>query len=82
MLNYMIIKRKEILAHMKIEISENSNAVTKKVIGTQVSQELYERLKTESENDFMSISDLLRKIIFLYYREIDKKQNDEKENLN
>lgn len=55
---------------MQIQIQEsdaNTN-VTKKVIGTQVSQELYNQLKAEADNSFMSISDLLRKIIFNYYQ--------------
>lgn len=57
---------------MGIEIKETSGETTsKKVVGTQIPQNLYDRLKAESENDFMSVSDLLRKIIFLYYRDKD-----------
>lgn len=57
---------------MKIEINEISNTLKpKKVIGTQVSQELYDKLKKDSESDFMSISDLLRKIIYSYYKNLD-----------
>lgn len=55
---------------MGIEIKENiTTTVTKKVVGTQISQQLYEQLKNEAESQFMSISDLLRKIIYLYYRD-------------
>ena len=53
---------------MKIDIQESEVMTTKKVVGTQITAELYEKLKIESERDFMSISDLLRKIIILYYR--------------
>lgn len=52
---------------MNIEVKENSVNTTKKVVGTQISQDTYEKLKDEAEKDFMSISDLLRKIIYLYY---------------
>lgn len=55
---------------MQIQIQEsdaNTN-VTKKVIGTQISQDLYNQLKAEADDSFMSISDLLRKIIFNYYQ--------------
>lgn len=40
----------------------------KKVIGTQIPHDLYCKLKDDAENEFMSISDLLRKIIFTYYK--------------
>ena len=55
---------------MQIQIQESdANAnVTKKVIGTQISQDLYNQLKAEADDSFMSISDLLRKIIFNYYQ--------------
>ena len=56
---------------MGIEIKEKSNVTEKKVVGTQISQSMYDRLKAEADSDFMSISDLLRKIIFLYYRDKD-----------
>lgn len=56
---------------MGIEIKEKSNITEKKVVGTQISQSMYDRLKAEADSDFMSISDLLRKIIFLYYRDKD-----------
>lgn len=60
---------------MQIQIreSEANTNITKKVIGTQVSQDLYNQLKAEADDSFMSISDLLRKIIFNYYQ---KKGND------
>lgn len=62
---------------MQIQINETSNtSKTKKVVGTQVSQELYDRLKSNSEAEFMSISDLLRKIIYIYYKNLDKHERN------
>lgn len=58
---------------IQIQESEANVNVPKKVIGTQISQDLYNQLKAEADNSFMSISDLLRKIIFNYYQ---KKGND------
>lgn len=58
---------------MEIKIKEAEKVTAKKVVGTQVSQKLYDQLKDDAENAFMSISDLLRKIIFLYYRDIENK---------
>lgn len=53
---------------MEIKIEEKEAMKIKKVVGTQISQNMYEQLKNEAEEAFMSISDLLRKIIFLYYK--------------
>ena len=55
---------------MDIKISETDTTILKekKVVGTQITQEMYQKLKKESEENFMSISDLLRKIIYLYYK--------------
>ncbi len=53
---------------MDIEIKEVSTVAAKKVVGTQITSDLYDKLKAEAENDFMSISDLLRKIIYMYYK--------------
>ena len=51
---------------MSIEIKETEKETIKKVVGTQISQDLFLQLKDEAEENFMSISDLLRKIIFIY----------------
>ncbi len=59
---------------MAIEIKEIEKEATKKVVGTQVNQELFLKLKEESDENFMSISDLLRKIIFMYYRDKERKE--------
>lgn len=56
---------------MEIKIKEKEATTAKKVVGTQVSQKLYDQLKTEADNAFMSVSDLLRKIIFLYYKNVE-----------
>ena len=52
----------------EIEIKEGSLSTEKKVVGTQVTAEVYGKLKQQADEDFMSISDLLRKIIILYLR--------------
>lgn len=57
---------------MGIDIKEKNNQSAKKVVGTQIPQSLYAQLKDEAEADFMSVSDLLRKIIYLYYRKESK----------
>lgn len=62
---------------MGIEIKETSNSTIKKVVGTQIPLHLYEQLRLDAENEFMSVSDLLRKIIYLYYR--DKNNNCDKQ---
>ena len=59
---------------MAIEIKEIEKEATKKVVGTQVNQELFLKLKEEADENFMSISDLLRKIIFMYYRDKERKE--------
>ncbi len=61
---------------MEIKIQENEKIAEKKVVGTQVSQKLYDQLKGEAESAFMSISDLLRKIIFLYYKNIENEREN------
>lgn len=52
---------------MAIRITEDE-PVKKKVVGTQVSTELYDKLKQEAQDGFMSVSDLLRKLIITYFR--------------
>lgn len=48
--------------------SKNSLNEGKKVIGTQVSLSIYQKVKEDADSNFMSVSDLLRKIIYLYYK--------------
>ena len=62
--------------YMEIKIRETEKQVAKKVVGTQISQTLYDQLKEESEEAFMSISDLLRKIIFLYYKDVQNREEN------
>lgn len=59
---------------MEIKIEEKEAMKIKKVVGTQISQNMYEQLKNEAEEAFMSISDLLRKIIFLYYKNAESRK--------
>lgn len=67
---------------MEMEIKEISNTTAKKVVGTQITCELYDKLKSEAEFEFMSISDLLRKIIYLYYREKNETCNTQEREIN
>ncbi|MCK9470217.1 MAG: hypothetical protein M0Q88_00495 [Bacilli bacterium] len=60
---------------MEIKIQEKEKGKPKKVVGTQVSHMMYDQLKMEADDAFMSISDLLRKIIFLYYKNEKEKEN-------
>ncbi len=53
----------------KIDIKEENIPAEKKVVGMQITTEVYEQLKAIADRDFMSISDLLRKIVILYLRE-------------
>jgi len=61
---------------MEIKIKETEKAVVKKVVGTQISQKMYDRLKDDADEAFMSISDLLRKIIFLYYKDLEARKEN------
>ena len=52
---------------MDIKINENDKIKSPmKVVGTYVSADIYERLKKESEDNFMSVSSLVKKVIYLY----------------
>ena len=53
---------------MSREIKETEKETIKKAVGTQISQDLFFFFFDEAEENFMSISDLLRKIIFIYYK--------------
>lgn len=61
---------------MEIKIKEVEKVLAKKVVGTQVSQKLYDQLKDEADAAFMSISDLLRKIIFIYYKDLENRKEN------
>ena len=61
---------------MEIKIKETEKTVVKKVVGTQISQKMYDRLKDDADEAFMSISDLLRKIIFLYYKDLEARKEN------
>jgi len=54
---------------MDIKINENDKIKSPmKVVGTYVSADIYERLKKESEDNFMSVSSLVKKVIYLYIK--------------
>lgn len=54
---------------MKFKIKEETTKDEMKVIGTYVTSEVYFQLKTEAEENFMSLSSLIKKIIFRYLKE-------------
>ena len=58
---------------MKFKIKEESTKDEMKVIGTYVTSEVYFQLKTEAEENFMSLSSLIKKIIFRYLKENNSK---------
>lgn len=58
---------------MKFKIKEESIKDEMKVIGTYVTSEVYFQLKTEAEENFMSLSSLIKKIIFRYLKENNSK---------
>ena len=53
----------------KIEIEEASVKTEKKIVAVQLPYEIYEFLKREAEDDFISISDVTRRILVRHYRE-------------
>lgn len=52
-----------------IEIEEASVKTEKKIVAVQLPYEIYEFLKREAEEDFISISDVTRRILVRHYRE-------------
>ena len=55
------------MANIKIE--EASVKTEKKIVAVQLPYEIYEFLKKEAEEDFISISDVTRRILVRHYRE-------------
>lgn len=49
----------------------------KKVVGTQVSMETYELLAKEAREGFMSVSDVLRKLIITHFRDAERKEGEQ-----
>lgn len=62
--------------NMDIKIEEEIKTSQKKIIGTQVSLDIYEQLLKEAEENFMSISDILRKIIYTHCRQTTKEKQE------
>lgn len=52
-----------------IKIEEASVKTEKKIVAVQLPYEIYEFLKKEAEEDFISISDVTRRILVRHYRE-------------
>lgn len=52
-----------------IKIEEASVRTEKKIVAVQLPYEIYEFLKKEAEEDFISISDVTRRILVRHYRE-------------
>lgn len=53
---------------MKIKIEEVDSKKDMKVIGTYVNLDIYQQLKAEADNKFMSISSLVKMIIYNYLK--------------
>lgn len=54
----------------KIEIEEKSVKTSeKKIVAVQIPYEVYEMLKREADEDFISVSDVTRRILIRHYRE-------------
>ena len=54
---------------MDIDIRETTQKSCKKVVAVQLPYEVYQSLLTEAENDFISVSDVMRRIIIRHYRD-------------
>ena len=54
---------------MQVEIKENTLKTEKKIVAVQLPYEVYEMLKKEAIEDFVSVSDVTRRIIIKHYRE-------------
>lgn len=53
---------------MIVNIEEKVVQTSKKVVGTQITQEAYNFLLEQAKEDYMSVSDVLRKIIYTYIK--------------
>lgn len=55
---------------MDIEIKEKeTKKVSKKIIGVQVTDEIYDALQKKSEEEWLTISDIVRRLIRDYLKE-------------
>lgn len=52
-----------------IKIEEASVKTEKKIVAVQLPYEIYEFLKREAEEDFISVSDVTRRILVRHYRD-------------
>lgn len=54
---------------MKVSITEkDTKQKDKKVVGTYINTDVYDYLKQLADDEFISVSDILRKIIYSYYK--------------
>ena len=53
----------------KVKIEEVSVKSDKKIVAVQLPYEIYEFLKQEAEEDFISVSDVTRRILVRHYRQ-------------
>ena len=61
---------------MDIEIREDAPRAEKKVVAVQLPYEVYQSLLNEAENDFISVSDVMRRIIIRHYRKGQKQGSE------
>lgn len=60
---------------MDIKIQETVPEQGKKVVGTYITRDMYDKLKAEADANFMSVSDLLRKLIYLHIKDAEDVKN-------
>lgn len=61
---------------MELYIKEHEEQSSKKVVAVQLSLEMYNILKEEAREEFISVSDVLRRIIIKHYdSEIDSESD-------
>lgn len=53
---------------MEVKIEDKSSYKNMRVIGTYINLETYNLLKKEADEDFLSVSSLLKKIIYKYLK--------------
>ena len=65
-----VVNTKKGYVFMDVEIKEKepNTASTKKIIGVQVTQDVYDALLRKSEEEWVSISDILRRLIKKYLK--------------
>lgn len=63
------IEKCEVKVNTELKIEENYNKNSnKKIIGVCVPFDIYQKIKEEADDNFISVSDVVRKIIYLYIK--------------